>query len=385
MKKFLKYLVVACLRALLGSEHASYSTGKQIFRFVSFAWGLGDSVLLSDVIIPAVYMSYSSVDNPELSAFYESGVAVRSAVLDNAFKSGGRIAHMPFWKDLDPTIEPNYSTDAPTDVATPNKVVADEMLVRIANMNQGYSSADLVAELAGSNPMQRIRDRFGTYWTRHWQRRIIATCRGILADNIANHSNDMVNSVALETTVGVTAANLFSRSNFTGAVFTLGDHFGEIVAIAVHSIVFKRMVDNDDITFERPSTVDPNIPISAGGQVPYFLGKRVVVDDSMPVIAGTTSGYKYVSALFGEGMIGWGENLPLVPSEVYRRPDQGNGGGVEQLWERKSWVVHPFGYNFASASVAGNSPTLAELALAANWTRKVERKNVPLAFLITNG
>jgi hypothetical protein len=145
------------------------------------------------------------------------------------------------------------------------------------------------------------------------------------------------------------------------------------------------MVDNDDITFERPSQTDPNIPISAGGSVPYFLGKRVIVDDSMPVVAGSTSGFKYVSALFGEGVIGYGENLPLVPAEVYRRPDQGNGGGIEQLWERKSWAVHPFGYKFNSASVAGQSPTLAELALAANWTRVVQRKNVPLSFLITNG
>ncbi len=343
------------------------------------------SVLLSDVIIPAVYMSYSAVDSPELTAFYESGAAVRNAVLDNAFTAGGTIAHLPFWKDLDATTEPNYSTDAPTDVAVPNKVVAGEMITRVANMNQGYSAADLVAELAGSDPMQRIRNRFGTYWTRQWQRRIIAVIRGVLAENIANDASDMVNSIALETTVGVTSANLFSRAAFTGAVFTLGDHFSNIVAIAMHSVVFKRAVDNDDITFERPSTVDPNLPISAGGNVPYFLGKRVIIDDGMPVIAGTTSGFKYVSALFGEGVIGYGENLPKVPAEVYRRPDQGNGGGVEQLWERKSYIIHPFGYKFLSAAVAGQSPTLAEMANAANWQRQIERKNVPLAFLVTNG
>jgi hypothetical protein len=343
------------------------------------------SVLLSNVIIPAVYMSYSAVDSPELTAFFESGAAVRNAVLDNAFKAGGTTVHMPFWKDLDATIEPNYSTDDPSDVATPEDIVADEMLARVANMNHGFSAADLVAELAGSNPMQRIRNRFGTYWTRQWQRRLLATVRGVLADNIANDGGDMVNSIALETVVGVTAANLFSRAAFTGAAFTLGDHFEHIVAIAVHSIIYKRMVDNDDITFLRPSEGDPNIPISAGGNIPYFLGKRVVVDDSMPVVAGNTSGYKYISALFGEGVIGYGENLPLVPVEVYRRPDQGNGGGVEQLWERKSMVIQPFGYKFLSASVAGQSPTLAECALAANWDRVVERKNIPLSFLITNG
>lgn len=343
------------------------------------------SVLLSDVIIPAVYMSYTALDNPELTAFFQSGVAVRNPVIDNAFSAGGTTVHMPFWKDLDPTIEPNYSTDAVTDVATPNKVVAGEMLARVANMNQGYSAADLVAELAGSSPMQRIRNRFGTYWMRQWQRRIIATCQGVLANNIASFASDMVNSIALETTVGQTAANMFSRAAFTGGIFTLGDHFEQIVAIAVHSIVYKRMVDNDDISFERASMTDPNLPVGVGA-VPFFLGKRVIIDDSLPVTPGTTSGFKYTSILFGAGMIGYGENTPQVPMEVYRRPDQGNGGGIEQLWERKSMIVHPFGFKFTSNSVAGQSPTLAELRLATNWTRVVDfRKMVPLAFLITNG
>jgi len=342
------------------------------------------SVMLSDVVIPAVYMSYTGVDNPELTAFYQSGVAVRNQVLDNAFTAGGTVVTMPFWNDLDPTIEPNYSTDNPADIATPNKINAGTMLARVVNMNQGYSSADLAAQLAGSDPMQRIRDRFSTYWTRQWQRRIINTFVGVMNENIANNAGDMVNSVALETLSGQTSANMFSRAAFTGAAFTLGDHFENTVAIAVHSVVYKRMVDNDDITFLRPSTPDGNLPIGIG-PVPFFLGKRVIVDDGLPVIPGSTSGFKYVSILFATGAIGYGENLPPVPVEVYRRPDEGNGGGIEQLWERKSWVIHPFGFQFTSASVAGLSPTLAELKLTANWSRVVVRKNVPVAYLITNG
>lgn len=342
------------------------------------------STLLSDVIIPAVYMSYAAVNSPELTAFFQSGVAVRNPVIDNAFTAGGTIAHLPFWKDLDPTIEPNYSTDNPADVAVPNKVVAGEQITRVANMNQAYSAADLVAELAGSSPMRRVRERFGTYWSRAFQARLIAAAKGVLADNIANDAGDLVNSLAVEDLTLVTDANLFSRVAFTGALFTAGDAFAQFVAMAVHSIVYKRMVDEDDIQFLPPSTPDPNLPLT-GQSVPYFLGKRVIVDDSMPVVAGSTSGFKYTSVLFGAGAIGFGSNTPLNPVEVYRRPDQGNGGGLEQLWERKSWIIHPFGFAFTSASVAGQSPTLAEMANALNWDRRIQRKNVPLAFLITNG
>lgn len=342
------------------------------------------STQLADVIIPVVYMSYSAVDGPELTAFFQSGVAVRNAALDNAFTAGGTVAHMPFWKDLDATVEPNYTTDNPADVAVPNKVVAAEMIARVANMNQGYSAADLVAELAGSNPMQRIRNRFGTYWSRQFQRRLIKLCVGVYAHNLATDNGDMISNIATEDANNATAVNIFSRVAFTTAVFTLGDHFGRIAAIAVHSVVFKRMVDNDDIQFRPPSTPDPNLPLEAQAQ-PFYLGKRVIVDDGLPVVAGAVSGFKYTSILFGEGFIGFGENLPLNPVESYRRPDQGNGGGIEQLWERKSWVLHPFGHVFTSAAVAGQSPTFADMANAANWSRVIERKNVPVAYLVTNG
>lgn len=335
---------------------------------------------LTDVYIPAVYNSLTSVNSPELTAFFTSGVAVRNAALDNAFGQGGRTLDMPFWKDIDQTVEQNYSTDSPSDVATPQKVVTGVMQARIAQMNQAFSEADLAVELniGSAEALQHVKNRFGTYWTRRWQRRCIAVTLGVLNSNIANNSGDMVNNIALETTVGVTTANMFSRAAFTGAAFTAGDHFDQFVAIAVHSVVYKRMVDNDDITFIIPS--DGTL------QIPTFLGKRVIVDDGMPVIAGTTSGFKYVSVLFGTAFIGYGENTPPNPSWVRSEPLQGNGGGVELIGERKSIVIHPFGYTFTGNTITGGfSPSDANLKLAANWTRILERKLIPVAFLITNG
>lgn len=344
------------------------------------------STQLSDAVIPEVYLSYTSVDSPELTKFYESGVAVTNEALMQAFEKvpGGNITHIPFWKDLDATAEPNYSTDNPADIATPDKTSADYMETRIADVNKGFSSADLVAQLAGSDPMQHIRDRFESFWAKQWQRRLIAVCKGLLLENIADDSGDMVIDVSQETIVGLSDANLFGRKTFTAAAFTLGDHFGELVAIAVHSIVYKRMVDNDDITFVPPSVPHPNLSLAAQA-VPTYLGKTVIVDDGMPVVAGSTSGFKYTSILFGAGAIGYANGVPQHPVEVYRRPDEGNGGGVEQLWERKRIIIHPFGYRFTSNSVAGQSATNAEMALATNWDRRIERKNVPIAFMVTNG
>ena len=62
----------------------------------------------------------------------------------------------------------------------------------------------------------------------------------------------------------------------------------------------------------------------------------------------------------------------------------GNGAGVETLVERKQWIIHPEGYNWTESSVAGDSPTTAEVALAANWERKFQRENIKLAFFVHN-
>lgn len=339
------------------------------------------NTLINDVIIPEIYADYLAVDGPEKTAFFAAGVAVRNPLLDGMASGGGRILTVPFWKDLDASDEPNYSNDT-TDTATPAKVVAGEQIARVAFLNQGYSSADIAAELAGSDPMQRVRNRFGMYWQRQWQRRVIASLEGLLADNVENDDGDMVNDVSAALNSGVAAGTLFSRAAFSGAAFTSGDHFDDYQAMGVHSVVYKRMVDNDDIEFIPDSTQRLTIPT--------FMGRTVIVDDGLPFTpaAGPAAGdaaAKYTSVLFASAAIGYGEGTPRTPVEIEREAAQGNGGGIETLWERKQWLTHPFGFQFTSTTVTGQSPTWANLRLDTNWDRVVERKNVPLAFLVTNG
>lgn len=332
---------------------------------------------LSDVIVPEVFTSYAAVDDPELSSFYRSGVVVRNALLDTWADAGGEALTVPYWGDLDADSEPNASNDDPDDHASPDKITAASLQVRKAFLNKGWSAMDLTGELAGSQPMRRIRQRVDTYWTRQWQRRLIASSLGLLADNVANDNGDMVYDISSEDGDTADGANVFSRTAFTGAVFTLGDHFGELAAIAVHSMVYKRMVDNDEIV---------TIYDSRGSLVKEtYYGKEIIVDDMMPIIEGETSGYRYVSVLYGRGLFGYGRGTPLVPVEVARSPTAGNGGGQETLWTRKTYILHPRGFSFVDGSIAGQSATLAELQMAANWDRKWDRKQIPLAFLITNG
>lgn len=339
---------------------------------------------IGDVFVPDLYAMYSQENSPEKTAFYESGIVVRNSLLDGKANEGGRVVDLPFWKDLDATDEPNIGNDNPATTATPAKITSGIQVARKAFINNGWSAADLAGELAGDSPNQAIARRTSPYWQRQWQRRLINSAIGIIEDNVDNDGSDMGVDVSAEITANVSAATKFTRSTFTNATFTQGDAFTNTTAIAVHSVIYKSMVDADDITF---------IPDSQGRLViPTYMGLRVIVDDGMPVVEGTAdtgagevAALKYTSILFGEGAFGYGDGSPRVPVEIEREASQGNGAGIETLWERKTWLLHPFGFEFASGSVAGNSATLAELKLAANWDRVVERKNVPLAFIVTNG
>lgn len=342
---------------------------------------------LANIIDVEVFQDFPAIDTVETTTFFQSGIIARNALLDGLANAPGKTAEMHYWKDIDPSIEPNYSNDNPADKATPLLIAQDEMFARKAFLNQGWTESDLAAELAsGGNAMRRIRARTDAYWQRRWQRRLLATTVGIFNDNVAGNGGDMVHDISSEDGDNATEDNLLSRKSVVAATFTLGDRFEGIRTIAVHSVIAQRMIDNDEIEYIADSQGQLTIPT--------YLGRRVVIDDSMPVIAGTTSGFRYVSVLFGTAMFGYGEGTPEVPVEVDRSADGGNGGGIETLWTRKTWIIQPLGYTFTSNTVsgpaapktpAGISPTDADLRLAVNWTRKVDRKLIPMAFLVTNG
>ena len=331
---------------------------------------------LSDIIDVIVYQDLPQLMGPEKTAFFEAGIVARNAMFDEFANAPGKTGELPFWNDLDGSDEVNYSDDNPANIATPSKLAQGEQSYRKAFVNKGWQAADLASELAmGGTAMEAVRARADKYFQRQWQRRLVASSNGILADNVANDASDMVIDVAAESVAGQTASTLFNRDAFTEAVYTMGDAADALGAICVHSQVMAQMVKNDDIDY---------IPDSEGRMtIPTYNGLRVIVDDGMTVTAGTTNGFKYTSVIFGAGAVGYGEGTPEVPVEIEREAAQGNGGGIETFWNRKTWLLHPFGFK-QTGTPSGVSFTQAELAAAAQWDRVIERKLVPMSFLVTN-
>ena len=339
-------------------------------------------IRLSDVFIPSIYGSYTAVNDPMSSSFVTAGIMVSNDLLNGIARAGGKTAVVPFWQDIDPTIEPNYSNDDPADLAVANKIGSGTMTARKSWLNQGFGEMDLVTELAGESPLQHVRNRFGTYWVRQQNRRLIATCVGVMADNVASNGGDMV--VDISAVAG--AGGVFGANAFIDAAYTAGESAEMFTGIAVHSMIMARMVKNDEVV---------NIADSAGNlTVPTYKGRRIIVDDTLPV-EGVGDARVYTSILFGAGAIGFGgvegsafalgEGVPKVAAEVSRTAEAGNGGGMETIWERRTWIIHPFGFAWTEPggvdTLVEMSPTLADLRKAVAWSRVVSRQQVPLAFI----
>lgn len=336
-------------------------------------------VQISDLIVPEVYANYMMLDTVEKAGVFTSGLVQPDQEMQKRLTDGGRLFQYPRLSDLADDA-PSIPTDNPADVITPGKIGSGKHQFIRQMRTKAWSSADLARELAGVDPMGRIRDRTGAYWDRYFNKVAVYTLNGIVNDNVANDASDMVLDVTAltgtEAVGGVTVSKfVMSAKVILEAKQTLGDAADELTILVMHSRLYTNLQLQQLITFIPNARGEVNIPT--------YLGYRVVVSDTCPV---TVSGSDliFTSYLAAPGVLGWAEKPPAIPVEVEREAKQGMGAGVETLVTRRQYSMHPYGFTFKDASVAGEFPTDAELQLAANWDRSYpERKMIKLAVMRT--
>src|SRR5690606_18360189 len=96
-----------------------------------------------------------------------------------------------------------------------------------------------------------------------------------------------------------------------------------------------------------------------------FGSFRIHVSDRTTKVVGENR-IRYHTYLFGADALGWAENPPAKPVAVEEDESAGDGAGVETLWTRRQFAIHPYGIKWTESAVSGEFPTNAELKLAAN-------------------
>ncbi|MBB4005763.1 hypothetical protein [Aurantimonas endophytica] len=306
---------------------------------------------LSDVIYGPLFLPTTIQRIAQLSRIRNSPIVSADAQLQQFANGPGDLVQMPFWNDL--TGNSNVSTDDPAQNATPNKLTQGQDMARKIRRNNGWQSANLVASMLAEDPLDAVAQLIAEYWVREEQRIMGQQMAGVFA---SSGMSGNVLDVASED--GAAAPVNLDAEVASNAYALLGEYGQTLSAVMMHSRVFYNLRAQRAIEFGR----DP----VTGLEFTRWDDKDVFVSDQCPREAGTTSGFKYTSYLFGNGAIGYaeatGEGGPKKPVELDSAPAAGNGEGVETVWYRRHWVMHPRGVQFSATPASASGVTDAELA-----------------------
>ena len=309
---------------------------------------------LANIIQPEVFTRYVINRTMELSALIQSGIIINNQEFDTLAGGPNTLVNMPFWEDIDGEEE----TVKEDGFYTPGGINANKDVARKQMYGRSWGANNLTALLSGDDPMAAIGDLVAEYWSRILQQRLLSTLGGIFL------SGDMAGKV-LDISGDSGEDGLLTGESFIDAGQLMGDAKDLITAVMMHSATEAYLAKRKLIDYVQESEQSP--------RVPYFMRKRVVVDDSVPYNTQSKTGVMY---LFGTGAIalGNGSHSRILETETARDPM--SHAGEDYLINRRIIIMHPRGVKWTENSVADEFPTRAELANGNNWERVFEAKQI---------
>lgn len=301
---------------------------------------------ISNIIVPEVFNPYVIEQTTRLDAFVQAGIITNDPSLDALALTGGTLINMPFWSDLEGDSEELSDSGS----LTVNAITAGQDMARLHMRGKAWGVNDLAKALSGDDPMGVIASKVAKYWIGERSKMVFKTLKGIETTASAN-----VHDISALTG----GAEVISVGSALDAKQLLGDNASKLTGVAMHSAVYTKLQKNNEIQFVPDSETKVDIP--------YYLGYRVIVDDQCPVVGGV-----YTTYLFGQGAFGLGNGSAPVPTET----DRDSLAGEDVLINRQHFILHPRGIKFTEASVAGKTPTFAEIATGANWSKVYDTKNI---------
>lgn len=309
---------------------------------------------IADVIQPEVFTPYTIQRTMELSALIQSGIVQNNTEFDQLASGPNTLVNMPFWEDLTGDSEVLKDTGA----LTPGKIGSDKDVAVKQARGRAWGANGLSALLSGDDPLRAIADLVAAYWTRDMQKILLATLDGVFkSSSMSGHVLDISGESDDDA--------LISGDSFIDATQLLGDAKELLTGVMMHSAVEAYLAKRQLIEYVQEK--DQSV------RVPYFMGKRVVVDDSTPYDTATKTGTMY---LFGNGAIalGNGSHPRIIETEIDR--DSLASSGEDFLINRRIFILHPRGIKWTDTTKADVFPDNTELADGDNWELVYEPKAI---------
>ena len=326
---------------------------------------------------PEVFSGYMAEQPTWNDKIYASGIMVEDNTIMDLIGEKGNVATLPFYVPIDENDDPALNNDGMTD-NTPSEISGGKQTAMMIQRMKAWKAKDFTKELTGAAPMTHVANSVAGYYRQVWTRDLMTTTDAIMQlPGMANHITDL--SAEAEATPGE-ANNINATTLIYAQQKALGDMADGFGLLLINSYIFAKykalgMVDYNKYTITNAIEREVELP-TIGGLIP-LVTDRFTIDTS-----GANPVYK--SYIIGQGA------FLTCQKNNYENPyytdyDPETAAGIEKLYTKQGRVIHPNGFSIKAESIAGESPTNAELGNKANWTLKFKEKNIPIGLIKSNG
>lgn len=340
-----------------------------------------------------VFQKYvDRIPNLHLNELIKSGAIVARPELASAMSDqvGGNYLTTPL-KGLIGGTPLNY--DGVTNITADSTKTFSHSRV-VVGRAKAWTEKDFSYDITGGvDFMENVAQQVAEYWTEQDQKMLIAILSGVFSMSdtagaafVASHTHDVSTVTNTEGVLGYMDATTLN----TGIQKAAGDHKGSFSLALMHSKVATDLENQNLLTYIKYNDANG---MQRDTNIATLNGRLVIVDDDMPVIAGTGGAAdKYVTYVFGRGAIEFTNCGAKVPAEMAREPYRNGGEDTLITRQRKCWA--PYGISFTQASMSTLSPDDTELADGQNWelvntggTNKeyINDKAIPISRIISLG
>jgi hypothetical protein len=321
---------------------------------------------LSNVIIKSpIFGEYFWEMSTKLTTTYACGMINASPIFNQYVTATGKKVSIPFFKP--PGGSPGLLGATITPKALDGNQSRDAVLIGRAD---AFSIDDIVADTTKYDPAKALATQVSELVTQSRQESAISILSGVVKNEDFVSTN--VHSVYVDTATEGSQKPM-DANVMLAAMNKLGDQGSKLSAILMHSAVFYRLQKSQLITYMRSADADIDLP--------FYLGRRVVVHDLMPKEEGDHVD-AYWSFLFAPGVLDFGVGTPKGGNFETDRDMLTNSGQDILAW-RDLFMMSPVGMSF-TGNYASHYPTNEELATGNKWSMVYQPKNIPLVGIKTN-
>lgn len=155
-----------------------------------------------------------------------------------------------------------------------------------------------------------------------------------------------------------------------GVQSVYGENMNDMEFMIVHSAKYAELDKANLLAYKSAGTVGENIYYT--GTIPTFLGKRVLINDTLcePFTDGASTKYPTYIGMGQPWYLGYQRNL-----DVYTDFDMLTGRGTDKLVWYTDYLPHLRGVSYTSG---GASPSGSTLETTTNWTKVAQDYNIKL-------